>query len=551
MQTLGRYQLIKKLATGGMAEVFLATAQGPGGFSKNLVVKKILPHHADNPAFVQMFLSEAKLAAQLDHPNIVQVFDFGQAGRDYFLAMEFVDGMNLRSLNRMHRMQSGPIPFALCARIISQACEGLSYAHAFKDPKTGKPVNLVHRDISPDNLIISKHGAVKVLDFGIAKAETQVHKTATGMLKGKMAYMPPEQLQREPLDQRVDVYALGVVLFELLAGSLPFDATSEVSIIQAVMKPEPMPPLSQLVGGVPQGLEHIVAKALAKQREYRYPDCKSFQHDLESFIQSSGEKCLPSDLAALVERAEQGHREETSRETPAYDGGDGGPVDSTAIAATGDRPITGVSNTQLRPVSADAPAPPPAQRTSAGGGAPKGAIFAALALVLAAAGLSGYVLLGPRVMDAKPDTKPLIVPPPPQANTDKVPVAAVEDAGAAPAPQVAAAAAEPDAGAETAAVDPTPTPQAPPQQHPPQQGGKHPKQPPPVKGKGDVDVRIRPYAMLYVDGEKIGQTPLDEPLSLPAGKHAFRMVNEKYEKDVTVDFVVKPGKNVFKYNLLE
>ena len=131
METLGRYQLIKKIATGGMAEVFLASAEGPGGFSKQLVVKRILPHFADNPQFVQMFLSEAKLAAQLNHPNIVQVFDFGQAGRDYFIAMEFVEGMNLRSLNRMHRMQRGPMPVTYCARMISQACEGLAYAHAF------------------------------------------------------------------------------------------------------------------------------------------------------------------------------------------------------------------------------------------------------------------------------------------------------------------------------------------------------------------------------------------------------------------------------------
>ncbi|MBL8952048.1 MAG: serine/threonine protein kinase, partial [Myxococcaceae bacterium] len=446
MQTLGRYQLIKKLATGGMAEVFLASAEGPGGFSKQLVVKRILPHFADNPQFVQMFLSEAKLAAQLNHPNIVQVFDFGQAGRDYFLAMEFVEGMNLRSLNRMYRMQAGSIPMPLCARMISQACEGLSYAHTFRDPKTNKPVNLVHRDISPDNLIISKHGAVKVLDFGIAKAETQVHKTTTGMLKGKMAYMPPEQLQREPLDMRVDVYALGVVLFELIAGSMPFDATSEVSIIQAVMKPDPMPPLSQLVANVPPQLEHVVAKALAKSKEHRYQDCKELQADLESYIQASGEKCLPSDLAQLVEVAEAGHREETRKSLVSVPdpsgGGDEQLAASTFISPSGDRPITGVSNTHLKAVPEAAPAK---------GGAPKGAIIAALGLFVVAGALSAYVVVGPGATGGK-DNAPIVVPPPPP-HVDP-PVVAVVDAGAA----VAAGVAEPEVDAGVVAEAPTPTP---------------------------------------------------------------------------------------------
>jgi len=543
VQTLGRYQLIKKLATGGMAEVFLASAEGPGGFSKQLVVKRILPHFADNPQFVQMFLSEAKLAAQLNHPNIVQVFDFGQAGRDYFLAMEFVEGMNLRSLNRMHRMQAGAISMALCARMISQACEGLSYAHAFKDPKTNKPLNLVHRDISPDNLIISKHGVVKVLDFGIAKAETQVHKTTTGMLKGKMAYMPPEQLQREPLDQRVDVYALGVVLFELLAGSLPFDATSEVSIIQAVMKPDPMPPLSQLVANVPPALEHCVAKALTKSREYRYGDCKAFQADLESYIQSSGEKCLPSDLAQLVEIADAGHREETRKSLVVVpepqSSADPAMATSTFVTPGGERPITGVSNTQLKPVSGEASVPP---QTAAKPGAHRGAIFAAIGLIGAAAALSAYVVLGQGSGDGKDSKNPVIVPPPPEEHTEH-PIAAAADSGAPPA----VAEADVDAGAAAPAAVEAPVRDA------GSTGSPKPPRPPPTASKkqGEVEVRVRPYAVLYVDGEKIGQTPLDEPLTLPVGKHEFRLVNERYEKDVKVDFVVKPGKSVFKFNLLE
>ncbi|HLK99636.1 MAG TPA: serine/threonine-protein kinase, partial [Myxococcaceae bacterium] len=217
-QQLGKYQLIRKLATGGMAEVFLAKAAGPMGFEKTLVVKRILPHLAEDPAFVEMFLSEAKLAAQLNHPNIVQIFDFGEADDAYFLAMEFIDGPNLRVLLKRASQQGVALPPAVCARLIATACEGLAFAHDFADPGTGELLGLIHRDISPDNVLVSRQGAVKVVDFGIAKAAGQSHKTRSGVIKGKLSYMPPEQLRAKQLDRRADVYALGVVLYELLTG---------------------------------------------------------------------------------------------------------------------------------------------------------------------------------------------------------------------------------------------------------------------------------------------------------------------------------------------
>src|SRR4051812_33086321 len=166
-----------------MAEVFLAKAEGPGGFSKKCVVKRILPHFNDDPRFIEMFLGEARLAAELNHPNLVQIFDFGQADGQYFLAMEYIDGANLRVLNQATRRMQGPMDFALAARLISMAAEGLHYAHELKNEQ-GELVNLVHRDISPDNILVSKNGAVKVVDFGIAKASTQPHLTKSGMIKG-------------------------------------------------------------------------------------------------------------------------------------------------------------------------------------------------------------------------------------------------------------------------------------------------------------------------------------------------------------------------------
>jgi len=212
VEMIGKYELIRPLATGGMAELFLARTQGALGFAKTVVVKRIRPHLLDDPQFLLMFLNEAKLAAQLNHPNIVQIFDFGEVADSYFIAMEYVDGPNLRTLSALAHAASKPIPFPLCARIVSHVCEGLAYAHEALDTETNQPLGIVHRDISPDNVVLARNGAVKVVDFGIAKAAEQIFQTQSGLRKGKVAYMAPEYLQGQTLDGRADIYALGVVL---------------------------------------------------------------------------------------------------------------------------------------------------------------------------------------------------------------------------------------------------------------------------------------------------------------------------------------------------
>jgi len=283
---IGKYQLVRKLASGGMAEVFLAKAAGPRGFEKTLVLKRILPHLAEDPAFVEMFLGEARLAAQLEHPNIVQIFDFGEVEGSFFLAMEFIDGPNLRKL--VKRAAEEALPPAFCAKVVASAAEGLAYAHEFRDPETGEPLGLIHRDVSPDNILVSRQGAVKVVDFGIAKVAGQGHRTLTGVVKGKVAYMPPEQLQAKAMDRRVDVYALGMVLYELLTGKRPFDAGTDVSVMQAILF-ESFIPVAQRRPDVPEALQQVLDKALAKDRERRYPDCRALQDDLERFVLSTGE----------------------------------------------------------------------------------------------------------------------------------------------------------------------------------------------------------------------------------------------------------------------
>ncbi|HZN94654.1 MAG TPA: serine/threonine-protein kinase, partial [Myxococcales bacterium] len=197
-----------------MAEVFLARFEWARGLEKTVVVKRILYHLAEDPTFIEMFFTEAQLAAQLSHPNIAQIIEFGESEGVYFLAMEYVDGLSLRALVTAAHGREGGIPFPYSARIAAFCCEALTHAHELVDEATGKPINLVHRDVSPDNILISKTGSVKVVDFGIAKAATQSQqKTKTGLVKGKLAYMSPEQVRAMPLDRRADIYALGVVLY--------------------------------------------------------------------------------------------------------------------------------------------------------------------------------------------------------------------------------------------------------------------------------------------------------------------------------------------------
>jgi serine/threonine-protein kinase len=296
---LGKYQLLRKLATGGMAEVFLAKTDGPMGFEKMLVIKRILPHLAEDPQFVEMFLGEAKLAARLNHPNLVQLFDFGEAEGSYFIAMEYIDGPTLRLLLARARDLRSPISLAVAARIVSWAAEGLAYAHDYRDPVTDEPLHLIHRDVSPDNILVGRSGAVKLVDFGIAKARGQSHHTQAGTVKGKVAYMAPEQLRGEPLDRRVDLYSLGVVLYELCTGRMPFEANSDASMVRAVLYDAAIPAVKR-VPTLPRSLQSILERLLMKDRNSRYPDCRTLHTDLEAFIQSTREATNGFALSRLV-----------------------------------------------------------------------------------------------------------------------------------------------------------------------------------------------------------------------------------------------------------
>ncbi len=282
-QTFGNYQLLKKLATGGMAEVWLARHSGIEGFSRLLVVKRILPHLADDPEFVQMFLNEAKIAARFSHPNIAQIYDLGEQNGTFFIAMEFVHGEDLGRVMRKAWTTGQWVARPLAIRIVAAACEGLYYAHTKTDDR-GNPLKVVHRDISPQNILISFDGSVKLVDFGIAKAADAQSMTRSGAIKGKFAYMAPEQAAGKALDHRSDIFAIGLVLYELLTGVRPLKKDSELATLQAAMQCDIVPP--SMVADVPPELDEVVMTALARAADDRYRDAREFQMALEEFLVS-------------------------------------------------------------------------------------------------------------------------------------------------------------------------------------------------------------------------------------------------------------------------
>ncbi|MFO0722873.1 MAG: serine/threonine-protein kinase [Myxococcota bacterium] len=298
IKRFGRYTLIKKLATGGMAEIWLARQSGVAGFNRFVVIKKILSHLAEEETFRNMFLDEARMSAQLQHPNIVQVYDLGEADQTYFIAMEFIMGENLAAIAWRGVKRSSPLSPTFAARIMADACKALDYAHRLRGPD-GKALEIVHRDISPQNILVTYEGEVKVVDFGIAKAASKSQHTKTGMLKGKFSYMSPEQCLGNPVDKRSDVFALGIVLYELCTGKRLFKHESELMILEMITKRRITPP-SEVADNIPADLEAIIMKALEKDVETRYQSAQDLQIALEDFIRKESEPSSNSDVAAYM-----------------------------------------------------------------------------------------------------------------------------------------------------------------------------------------------------------------------------------------------------------
>lgn len=285
-QQFGKYHLRERIASGGMAEIFLGRLEGAAGFSKTLVIKRILPHFSRDREFVSMLVDEACLAAGLIHPNVVQIYDFGSIDDVYFIAMEYVDGVDLRTLQSHLARRGESLGPAEVAKIGEGIAAGLHFAHTTTD-EGGRPLEIIHRDVSPHNILLSRSGEVKIADFGIARARDRATHTATGAIKGKVAYMAPEQVRAEEFDARVDQFALGVVLWECLTGERLFGEGSGIAVMQRAVECD-IPKLSARVDGTPPELGRIVDRMLSREVADRFSDMNEVATALGAFQFSLG-----------------------------------------------------------------------------------------------------------------------------------------------------------------------------------------------------------------------------------------------------------------------
>lgn len=281
-QQLGDYEIIERIAQGGMAQIYKAKTADPNGIARLVVIKRILPHISSNPEYVEMLIDEAKIAVHFNHGNIAQIYDLGKAGDDYFIVMEYVDGKTLGQIVREFKDREEKVPLEIAVYCLMEVCRGLDYMHS-RTNADGKPLGVVHRDISPQNIIMSYSGTVKIIDFGVAKAVEKSSNTESGVLKGKFAYMSPEQAQGNPIDRRSDIFAAGILLWEVITGERLFKRKSNLDTVKAVQKAQVTPP-SKMRKGVPKALDKIIQKALARKPSSRYQQASEMAEDLARFL---------------------------------------------------------------------------------------------------------------------------------------------------------------------------------------------------------------------------------------------------------------------------
>lgn len=314
-EKFGRYFLTRRIATGGMAEIYLARLYGAQGFERDVVIKKILPQWSSDHDFISMLIDEAKIAVQLSHPNIVQVYELGREDKIYYIAMEYLDGVDLRRFMQKVATLKQEIPLEISLMIMAEVLDGLAYAHAKKNVQ-GNSLKIIHRDISPQNILLSYDGVIKITDFGIAKAASKNHETVTGVIKGKFAYMSPEQANQEPLDHRSDLFSTAVVFYELLTGERLFYRGSDLETLDRVRRGQ-VTFSEEAEKKLPARLKEILLRALTKERGDRYPDAIAFREELLDFTRSLKKKLrrekVASFLNSLFEGEAQEQREEVTK----------------------------------------------------------------------------------------------------------------------------------------------------------------------------------------------------------------------------------------------
>jgi eukaryotic-like serine/threonine-protein kinase len=311
-ERFGKYRSLGRIGQGGMADVFLAVGRGPAGFNKLVVIKRLRDSVASDAAFRDMFLDEARLAARLNHPNVVQTYEVFEDEGAFLITMEYLEGQPLGRIARECAKRGLRLEPRICARIISDALCGLQYAHEACD-YDGVPLQIVHRDVSPQNIFVTYAGQVKVVDFGIAKAERSQTKTQAGFLKGKAAYMAPEQLEGGPIDRRVDIFTTGIVLWELLAGKKLMAAESTAKTLMRLLR-DPVPLLSEVLGSIDPALERIADRALQRDPAMRFQSASEMRDELEQYLTETRQPVRHEEIGRIVGEVFSGVREELKRQ---------------------------------------------------------------------------------------------------------------------------------------------------------------------------------------------------------------------------------------------
>jgi serine/threonine protein kinase len=553
--TVGRYSLVSRIAIGGMAEIWLARQVGLQGFEKFVVIKRIIDGLGADPEFVEMFLDEARIAAQLNHPHIVQIYDLGMEAGAYYIAMEYLPGEDLTTIVRAGNRQQKPLPIAYAVRIIADAAEGLGYAHAKTGPG-GAPLGIVHRDVSPQNLLLTYDGQLKVVDFGIAKAATRESRTIAGHVKGKTAYMSPEQARGQPIDGRSDIFALGIILFELVTRTRLFQYADPLVALRVIASNDPIEFAHDRNPQVPLELSYIIAGALTRDLSRRYPTARAFQHALEEWLRSQPQVPGPPELGAYMSELFTARIQERA----------------LLLEQARNGELTSTRARKVMPSDTGKSMPgnplPPEEVTALTGIRPRWPWAAGAAALLLVAGVGAALVLRP---EPKPEpVMPVVLPTVPQPPAPPVltietdpPGAKVlvdgQEVGSSPltletlmlgehtvsasmegrkeasrqvtlshpgerAMVVLALAPEPP---PKPATDPTPT------------------RPQKKVATGKLTLDTVPWTRVFLNGRKLGDTPLIG-VSLPAGRHELKLVNEEKKISAIIEVQIRAGQTTAK-----
>ncbi|MBL9039666.1 MAG: protein kinase [Archangium sp.] len=521
--TSTKYTLLRRIAVGGMAEVYLAKQLGPDGFSKNVVVKTMLPDIAQDPAASAMFLEEGRLAARFNHPHLGQVFEMGRLHERHFIAMEHVDGYSLRTVMREH----GVLPLKLAIPIVKDLLDALDYVHSFRDD-AGRPLNLVHRDVNPSNVMVTNRGCTKLVDFGIAKTSISQNRTGTGLIRGKLNYMSPEQARGEPIDHRADLYAVGSMLFEMVTGRKAYVADTEMKLMSMVQEGQSTAFQDPMVG-IPPELVAVIHHALGRDSSRRYQTAAEFRQALAAL---SLQLNIMADAGAIADEMKR-----------LFDGREASMEIDISDAASADQKIThpdldpkyiverNTKNERLPSSPTQLPPSPPP---------PPGAFPSRMKPLLVVAGsmvvgLAISVMLwsaSNRSHAAESASTVVSAPPraPVSADTPKPPTGEPNAPPSAVPPKPAPAASAPTAVLPST-VPPVPRPAA-------VRPATSPA-PLPTLSTGRLTIHAPMAMAVWIDGEPRGSTPLT--IELAAGQHAVKLVEGESGSSQTITALVEAG----------